>query len=442
MSPTRLGRFYQYTAPTTQVRYGETAPSGGGGGGGTPPPTGWTPAQVVSQTRPSGAGYVTYESLYVTGDSFQDVANRVPLLSGVPQYLTLPTGLFEIDAFNNGNYDGVRLGSGGAVGCRGIFGSGNSSTGTIIRPKANSATRIKPSTGMPAGTGIAGTVIRTEGVSGARYSNFRMEGQPMAFGGTQLYHSGLMMGSCPDAEVSWILGFGMSRGCGNAPDPETFGVNFYKCDRALIRDSEIDGRLPDGVTRWGASPFGWNGGGILKPQAPNPPAYDAKVYRVSTKYAVAGMPTWWQTCNITTQDLWSVGNGTGSGNQAGHGMNHEQSWGHIVHDRAVLKPKSTQGTEPDKTANSGVHFTVLNDSYDATVDMTFIEPIWDSNWGSTKMLIYAGYNTYTVPPGGDGTNNVASIPTVIKNGVTLGEKEHPLSGWNSADPALFFARIH
>ena len=433
--PTELGQAWYYSSPTTLVRYGGPAPP--------PPPTAWDPTQVVSQPRPSGTGYVTYESLFVSGDTLSDVAYKVPLLSGVPQYLTLPAGVFEVVAFNQGNYDGLRLGSGGAVGCRGIFGSGNGPTDTIIRPKANSATRIQPSN-IPSPAGKAGTVIRVEGVSGAKFGNFRMEGTVQTFGGLDLMYTGLMMGSCPDSEVSWVKGFGMSHGNKNAPDGETFGVNVYKSDRTVIRDCDIDSRLPDGVTRWGASPFGWNGGGILKPQATGAPVTDAQVLRTRCMYSVAGMPTWWQTFNIYTEDLWSVGCGSGSGGLSGHGMNHEQSWGHIEHHRTVLKPKATQGREPDKTGNTGTHLTLLNDSYDPAADFTMIDPVWDTNFGTTGMLIVAGYDGYSVPPGGDGTNNYTATPTITKNGVQLlnGPIQHPAAGWADQDPTKYFARIH
>jgi len=387
---------------------------------------------------------VTYESLYVSGDTLSDVCYRVPLDgSSKPQKLTLPAGVFEVVGFNQGNYDGIRLGSGGAVGCKGIYGSGNGPSDTIIRPKANSATRIQPSN-IPAPAGKAGTVIRVEGCSGAGFGNFRMEGTVQTFGGLDLMYGGLMFGSCPDSDVGWIKGFGMNKGNKNAPDGETFGVNVYKSDRTTLHDCDLDGRLPDGVTRWSSSLFGWNGGGILKPQAPGAPVYDAKVYRVRCMYQTAGMPTWWQTCNITTEDLWSIGNGTGSGGLSGHGMNHEQSWGHIVHTRTVLKPKSAQGREPDKTANTGTHFSLLNDSYDTAADFTMIDPVWDTNYGTTGMLIIAGYDTYTVPPGGDGTNNWISVPTIVKNGVQLqpGPISHPASGWANQDATKYFARIH
>src|SRR3954469_7101415 len=81
---------------------------------------GWTPARIVPQLRPSGPGYVRWESLYRTGDTLRDVVYRVPLDSdGQPQALTLPGGLFEINGFNDGYFDGIRIGQGGAAGCRG-----------------------------------------------------------------------------------------------------------------------------------------------------------------------------------------------------------------------------------------------------------------------------------------------------------------------------------
>src|SRR6478736_10316682 len=74
----------------------------------------------AAPTRPSGTGYVRWEDLYRSGNSFQAVVNKV---TG-NRILTLPAGTFTFRDFRNGSYDGIRIGDGAAAGCRGIVGSG------------------------------------------------------------------------------------------------------------------------------------------------------------------------------------------------------------------------------------------------------------------------------------------------------------------------------
>ncbi len=97
---------------------------------------GVTLPQVASAApvRPSGSGYVRWEDLYRSGDTFQAVVNKVTN----NRILTLPEGTFTFRDFRNGYYDGIRVGDGTAAGCKGIVGSGRN---TIIRGVANTATR-------------------------------------------------------------------------------------------------------------------------------------------------------------------------------------------------------------------------------------------------------------------------------------------------------------
>jgi hypothetical protein len=66
----------------------------------------------------------------------------------------------------HGYYDGVRLGEGGAVGCRGIVGSGPD---TVISVEANTSTRAR-------GDGFAGNQLALAGVIGGVLSNFTLKG--------------------------------------------------------------------------------------------------------------------------------------------------------------------------------------------------------------------------------------------------------------------------
>jgi hypothetical protein len=392
-----------------------------------PPSPFWGPDKIVSQPRPTGPGYVTYESLYTPGNTLSQVVYKVPLDgSGKPQVLTLPPNqVWEISGFNDGFFDGIRIGQGGALGCRGIAGSGFTS---IIRPKANSATQSN-------GPTIAGVTLRLEKIANPVFTNLRLEGTPQSLAGQQLYYGGFTVSQCTGTpEISWLQLRGASPGYANSPPGETFGINIFKTHNCLIHDLEIDGRDNAG-TRVAASPFGWNGSSMTDP------VLNAQVKRVYAHHALAGMPTFWQTFGVDTEDLWSYSNGTSNGGLLGHQINHEQTWGRIRHLRPHLTLFGAFSPEAGHTNNTGTHFSVLNASYDAGADFVMTEPVWDHAHGPTGMLIMAGYNGYTGGISG-GSSKLVTAPTVIKNGVSLGHTTHPNSGWSSADPTKFYAWVH
>ena len=405
----------------------------------------WTPAvlwaQAAQQQRPTGPEYVRYEDLYTSGNTLQQVVNKVtPDGNGKARILTLPEGVFT----TSGNVGSVPAaasvwigtsGNGGS-GCRGIAGSGRN---TIIRLSANTTTADANK--------IYGNIIRAQGVADVRFSNFQLQAEPQEDGGgNKTYGAGIMIRSCDRAEFSWLYLRGASPGFSNSPPGETFGINVFDSDNVTIRDTEVDGRDLNGV-RQCASPFGWNGSGSY----PNVTfAQNARVYRFYGHHGVAGMPTFWETQNIYTEDLWSYSCGSGSGSISGHGMNHEQIRGPVTHYRPHLFIHNAQsaGTPPPAplpndatTTNSGFHFSMLTTFEDPAV--TIIEPTWDKCYTGSGLLIMAGYDGYNgAGTAGSDTNALATPPTIIKDGVTLQAFNHPTSGWNTANPATRYAWLH
>jgi hypothetical protein len=357
--------------------------------------------------RPTGPAYVRYEDLYKPGDSFQAVINKVT--DG--RILTLPEGTFTFRDFTEGYYDGIRIGTGKAAGCRGLIGSGRN---TIIRGLANTASRDK-------GGKIAGNQMTIAGQPNAVLANFSMMGGPQ----NGLHYTGIVVYKCPDAKLSDLYLRGASRGYSNAPPGETFGINVFNSDRTTISDCEVDGR-DDGGVPVGASPIGWN------------TCSDAKVYRTYCHDGKSGMLTFWQTTNVYTEDYRCFSTASGSGSLSGHGINHEQSRGTITHVRPNLQLNGRYSQSSTATANSGVHMTLCNVDTDVP-DFSVVEPVYDHGPSKTDMFCIAAYNGYAIS---GRTNKCKSIPKVVKKGLTLKPSHHPTAGWGDKDASQYFAIIH
>ena len=357
--------------------------------------------------RPSGAAYQRYEDLYQSRDTLQGVINRVTN----NRILTLPAGTWTFTDFRQGYFDGIRIGTGPAAGCRGLAGSGRN---TIIRGAANTATR-------DSGGLIAGSQLTIANKTGAVLSNFTLKGSPQ----NGLYYHGILVFSCPDANVNNLYLQGGSRGYASSPPGETFGINVLRSNRTTIADCEIDGR-DDAGNRVGCSPIGWN------------TATDAKVLRTYCHHGLAGMMTFWETTNIYTEDFKCYSTSSGPGNHSGAGINHEQSAGIIKHVRPQLIINGQYATTADHTASPGQHMMFANVDTDVT-NIQILEPTWDKNASSSGMLCIFVPDRYTIA---GSTQKIKSTMKIVKKGVTLLRSDHPQPGWGSKDPTKYFGWIH
>jgi len=361
--------------------------------------------------RPVGPGYVKWEDVYVSGDTIQQTLNRVQLDSNnKPQVLTLPEGVFEFNGFNEGYYEGFRIGAGGAAGCKGIWGSGRNS---IIRPKKNSATK------QLAGT-IAGDQFGLNNVPDGVLRNFSLRGTEQ----NGLYYTGVKIYLSHNTKVDNLYLRGASPGYSNAPPGETFGINVYQSSDVTIQDTEIDGRDDDG-NRVCSSPIGWNGSGVAGSSGNL--ARNAVVKRVYTHHSLSGMLTFWQTYNVYTEDYHTYSNASGPGALSGTGINHEESNGVIRHIRPILMNNGAYSGEPDRTGNTGGHMS-MNNTVSDMADFRVEEPIFDTTLapsGGFCTTQYANYqNTTTLE-----RQKVTSPPVIIYKGVELAPVHHPNSGW-------------
>lgn len=477
---TQLIQEWYFRSATDLVRYSEPL---------TPPPTNWTPASLV-RNKPriraaDSVDHVDWETYYVSGDTttiggvpcvdVQAVCNRVPPgpTGHTLRIMSMPAGQFVINDFTKGNYDGLRLANGGAVNVKGLHGSGWDNT--ILRPRANSASRDKyrraPGDGLQppvtvvshtyAPRGIAGNFITISQATGASLTNLAVKGNPqnVTLDGTALNlgYNGVIFSRCPNSVCS-IYGRGMNPGWANSPPGETFGVSFTNSDDSVMIDSEIDGR-DDAGTRVSASPVAWNGSGgggsatdgnpVLANQGVGATfVKNAQVIRCYLHHGVAGMLTWWITENIYTEDVWSFGTGSNGGGTSGHNFNHEMYRGTVTHVRpyCFIRNASAVGAPPPPlpndalTTNAGMHFSITTTVPISQLGLfQVLEPVWDKAYSGTGMLLMRSPDLYS---GYHNTANDGPEFVVTKSGRVLLERDHPASGWNTQDPAVYYSHVH
>lgn len=336
---------------------------------------------VAGGVRPSGADYVRYEDIYVSGDTLQQTFNRVT--GG--KILTFPEGEFVFDqAFTNGYHDCIRI----PTTCRGIAGSGE---GTVFRFPAGLASQTKRDIGV---NGIGGTnplyLFFIDNVANAYFGNFKLVSDP----DPGLYYNGIGINNGPDSVFENLKLVGASPGFSNYPPGETFGIGINNSNRLMIRDCEVDGRDETG-TRVCASPIGWNN------------CRDSFMVNGYYHHARTGMVTWYKVTNATTTNVRSEYNGSSGGDQSGDAFNHERVSGTIEHNNPTLI------CNYQSSGNKGLHMSMGSD--ESTATFIIREPNFDSaglpNDGCFAVYfpkIYAGSPTTQV-----------SMPTIIKNGVTL-----------------------
>lgn len=354
----------------------------------------------VTSGRPTGAAYVRYEDLYINGDTLQQTLNRC---TG-NRIVTFPEGDFVFRDFANGYVDGIRLGSGGATGCRGLVGSGR---GTVFKMAAGSSTK------QTQGNTTTGTnpcmLITTGNVTSPVLQNFTLLGTDQGH-----FYNGIQVGTSPDALVDGLYLKGASPGFANYPPGETFGISLWRSPRAYVRNVEVDGRNEAG-TRVSASPIGWN------------TTTDALIEDSYLHHAVAGMLTFWETTNITSRNVRVEYNGSGGGKLSGTGINHENSGGVIRHYNPSILIDRASG-------NSGLHMSLQN-AHQNEPDVQVIEPIFDAGptAGCFSLMVSNNY------PGG--AQQQTSMPTIVKGGVTLAWLDSAITT-SGANPATKAVRYH
>jgi hypothetical protein len=321
-----------------------TIPSGGGGGGG-------------GSGRPTGARYVTYESLYSPGMTLQAVINLVP----AGKVLTLPEGLFQFSDFaqSSGRYGLVAPINGGIVG---------SGPGTILEMVEHSSTKQGNTNDPPQANsdGISTQqtnqlyLLRIEGTN-VEYGNFHLRGTNQTtapIGSESLYPNGHNYNGifCANTTNAWghdILITGIPGDCGGPPG-ETFGHNYYNSTGGLFERITVDGVRQGGDQNGysvGATGFGNNS------------ASTGVFNNCICKNGWSGSFAMWQCHDMQTNNCTSSNNGARSaagytGAHSAHAFNHERCY-NITHiNPTCLIPNADVLHYPNVSNQSGVPNTV------------------------------------------------------------------------------------
>ena len=349
-------------------------------------------------TRPTGAGYVRYEDLYVPGDTVTEAMARLT----VPAIITFPEGQFfdaDFAAPGDGCINIPKI-------CRGIWGSGKGtlggSTGTVFGIVPNSSTKAGLVPTQAQGGTNAFQVLRIVGSDGPlSFGQFQVAGtdQGHNYHGFKIYNPG------GDVDITDVLVTGW-QGDNGAPPGETFGLEVHMTKRPFnhtLTRVEADGRRVIGGTRYGTV-------GITSSTCVGGTWYDCKVQYCRASYAV-----FYRAFGVKTYNL-SVGGVSDPGYDVTTAMiNHE-----VTDDCEHYNPYiwSTQ-------TNRGVHISHSNNNFSDTYSGTpvsavngslkVVNPTWNNIWGNGRMYI----ESWTSGIDGSNTDSMVTPPLVTtSNGTT------------------------
>jgi hypothetical protein len=338
-------------------------------------------------TLPTGASYVSYASLFVSGDTFKAVLNKVP----AGKILTLPAGTYSFSDFVDNGLYGLYIPSN--VG--GIVGVGPN---TILQMTASTSTKASKNNGECH-------------LIGVMHSNFTLKNVQIK-GTTQgHYYSGLQVGN---GSVRYQTGVVIDGVYFNnaAPGAQAFGspgqttsLEAFYTDGLQILNCEIEGRDSTGANNCGA-PF------IIRKSRNN---YISNTYAHHSK---AGGCTWVECDDTHTSGLRSEFNGISRDPASGSAVVHNNCGGNILHENVTLKP-NYNGLAG---GNTGLHMEFW--SYKANANVTVNGVTHDSGPGQGGC-----FAVYIFDYPGGRANTQSTDLTIVKEGVTLQRKDA-----NSQDP--------
>lgn len=341
------------------------------------------PAAIPDGTRPTGLApdgtpYVTYESLYVAGDTVTAALARLR----TPAIVTFPVGRFEQADFNAGYQSAINI----PKMCRGIIGSGRGtlggSGGTVFAPTANSASAatlaLLPAQGS--GTSYSVAILKQLDGSGPLHlANFRVEGtaqrtvsgqtstwstpREFCYSGLNIYHPGGGVTIRNVLSGGWV-------GDNGAPPGETFGIAINggagpSAYRHLIEDCEADGRRVVGGPPLGAGGI-WFGNCV-----------DSIMRRNNTHHTRYGSTILFQTFDSQMIDCVM---GSAADPVSAWPFNCEYTSGNVVKNAVLNKGQ----------ASGGVHITHSNyanqDGSGTQFTMTRNGRIYSASNGSLKVV--------------------------------------------------------
>lgn len=373
-------------------------------------------APPAPPSRPTGTGYVAWESLFTAGDTIRTVLAKVR--NG--DILTLPAGTFEFSDFNDqGSTAGLLLPSA----CSGLWGTGPGNDGnpaTILRMAAGSSTKASQ-VPTAAGTTNSFRLVETKN-NNSVFAYLQVQGTNQGH-----YYNGLSVfgsSSSPlsNAVVDTVFFNGCNPGNSNSPPGETFALGTNHTNNMKILNCELDGRDPITRARTCSSLIGHN-------SSSNCYLEDTYAHHTLTGHGV----TFWQCDTVHTVNMRCEYTGTASsGANVGYCINHENVSGTVLHESPSLLVDRAGG-------NSGYHMSLNNSStqgYTNNPNVTVTNVTNDAG-KDTACFSLLIKDTY-----GSSTQTQTSLPKLVtKAGVTLSARDAN-SGFTSPNPNTQYFRYH
>lgn len=327
-----------------------------------------TPAASLfaDQPRPTGANYVRYEDLYVSGDSLQMTLNRV---TG-NRVITFPKGRFVLPAdFPSGYLEGVRIGHADwAPGCRGIVGSGRETV--FVMESAPTRTRLTSGDNSYALINVQpkGTDPRIS----VEMRNFTIEGTALGANG-DLDYNGLRLQNVVNSVVENVYVKGIT---GSMPIPpgESGAFVTLNCTGITYRRCEVDGRrngTPVSATGW------------LMNKSQDITLEDCWGHH--NRIAMSGIAWWW--CWGTNKVIRTYATDTCLPNNKGYCFNHEQSTGVEYTDCVMWSDRNRTGSTMHMAVNWDSDSPVAPGAPAPDAVITVRNPRWDTTGLSDWPLV-------------------------------------------------------
>lgn len=364
---------------------------------------------TVPPTRPTGTGYVAWETLWAAGDDLRSVLAKVR--NG--DVLTLPAGTYEFRDFNDG---GTNYGVSIPAACGGLWGSGTGLDGnpaTIFQMTPNTSTKASS---VPTAAGTTNPLfLMRSGSDGTIFKKFQLKGTQQG----HLYNGLRLSGTSANPITGTVDGVycnGCNPGNASVNPGETFAFSTNHTDGVQILNSFFDGR--DVGAGYCSTLIGHNS------------STNTYLQDTTVQYAWYGAGiTHWQTTNIHSVRLVSQYNGWGG--TGGHAINHENTGGTILHESPTLII--------DLAHAHGKHFTIntaTDSGYPNNPNISLTNVTHDAGPSTYNGALYFQIgDTFLGSP-----NPQTSMPAVTKNGVSLVALDSSVGG--TANPARNMVRAH
>lgn len=331
-----------------------------------------TPVTTPPTDRPTGPDYVTYESLYVAGDTVTQALNRLTS----PKIVTFPEGKFECRDFATGYLAGFTP----PPQCKGIVGSGKGtlggSSGTVFTMVPNSSTKASQ---VPA----EGSQNPTQHNVWKHYPTYPVIYKNFQLAGTEQGHlfSDMQVVQAKDGSIFEDLLINGWYGNQGYPPGETSALAVSGGSEHVMRRIEVDGRRTVGGECFGAMGLTF--------QTSIGSLFD----NVNVHHCRAASIVFYQTINCELNDCVSDAASAGAQALGNGGINLERATGTIMRRPTILgrsgKVHITMSNDYWGMSRNGQSYTVAGGS------LTVIDPVNSQAFAGNPRLYVQSWTPYS-----------------------------------------------